>query len=130
MSYELKDYLNSINHTKENLLDSDDEMWEKKYTPFIVNKAVYPFPDTVLLVNEMNQCHYLDNRLQFDFLLNSIRPRKRYAPWLKASKIDNLELVKEYFGYSDQKAKDALKILSDDDLEYIQDKLNKGGYGK
>ena len=124
------DYAKAINESKDQLMDSPDEMWEKKYTPFIVNKAVYPFPDTVLLVNEMNQCHYLDNRLQFDFLLNSIRPRKRYAPWLKASKIDNLELVKEYFGYSDQKAKDALKILSDDDLKYIQDKLNKGGYGK
>ena len=124
------DYAKAINESKDPLMDSPDEMWEKKYSPFIVNKALYPFPDTVLLVNEMNQCHYLDNRLQFDFLLNSIRPRKRYAPWLKASKIDNLELVKEYFGYSDQKAKDALKILSDDDLEYIQDKLNKGGYGK
>ena len=124
------DYTKAINQSKERLMDSPDEMWEKKYSPFIVNKALYPFPDTVLLVNEMNQCHYLDNRLQFDFLLNSIRPRKRYAPWLKASKIDNLELVKEYFGYSDQKARDALKILSDDDLEYIQDKLNKGGYGK
>ena len=124
------DYAKAINESKDPLMDSPDEMWEKKYSPFIVNKAVYPFPDTVLLVNEMNQCHYLDNRLQFDFLLNSIRPRKRYAPWLKASKIDNLELVKEYFGYSDQKARDALKILSDDDLEYIQDKLNKGGYGK
>ena len=124
------DYVKSINESKDPLMDSPDEMWEKKYSPFIVNKALYPFPDTVLLVNEMNQCHYLDNRLQFDFLLNSIRPRKRYAPWLKVSKINTLELVKEYFGYSDQKAKDALKILSDDDLKYIQDKLNKGGYGK
>ena len=129
-NYSPFDYVKSINESKDPLMDSPDEMWEKKYSPFIVNKALYPFPDTVLLVNEMNQCHYLDNRLQFDFLLNSIRPRKRYAPWLKASKIDNLELVKEYFGYSDQKARDALKILSDDDLEYIQDKLNKGGYGK
>ena len=129
-NYSPFDYTKAINQSKERLMDSPDEMWEKKYSPFIVNKALYPFPDTVLLVNEMNQCHYLDNRLQFDFLLNSIRPRKRYAPWLKASKIDNLELVKEYFGYSDQKPRDALKILSDDDLEYIQDKLNKGGYGK
>ena len=129
-NYSPFDYVKSINESKDPLMDSPDEMWEKKYSPFIVNKALYPFPDTVLLVNEMNQCHYLDNRLQFDFLLNSIRPRKRYAPWLKVSKINTLELVKEYFGYSDQKAKDALKILSDDDLKYIQDKLNKGGYGK
>ena len=123
MSYSPFDYAKAINESKDQLMDSPDEMWEKKYAPFIVNKAVYPFPDTVLLVNEMNQCHYLDNRLQFDFLLNSIRPRNRYAPWLKVSKINTLELVKEYFGYSDQKAKDALKILSDDDLKYIKDKL-------
>ena len=75
----------------------------------------------------MNINNHLDNRLQFDFLLNSIRPRKRYAPWLKTSKIKNLELVKEYFGYSDQKAKDALNILTDDDLEHIRSKLNRGG---
>ena len=63
------DYVKSINESKDQLMDSPDEMWEKKYSPFIVNKALYPFPDTVLLVNEMNQCHYLDNHFQFDFLL-------------------------------------------------------------
>ena len=84
--YELKDYLNAINHTKEKLLDSDDEQWEKKYPPFIVNKCIAPFPDTIMLVNEINQRHHLDKKLQFDFLLNSLRARKRYTPWLKASK--------------------------------------------
>ena len=75
----------------------------------------------------MNIYNQLDNKLQYDFLLNSIRQRKRFAPWLKTSKIDNLDLVKEYFGYSDQKAKDALTLLTDDDLELIRSKLNKGG---
>ena len=121
------DYTKAINQSKEKLMDTADEMWEKKYSPFIVNKALYAFPDTILLVNEMNLNHHLDAKLQFDFLLNSIRPRKRFAPWLKTSKVDNLELVKEYFGYSDQKAKDALDLLTDDDIENIRIKLNKGG---
>ena len=91
--YELKDYLNAINYTKESLLDSDDEQWEKKYYPFIVNKCVAPFPDTVMLVNEINQLPHLDKRLQFDFLINSLRPRKRFTPWLKAKKLKNLDVL-------------------------------------
>ena len=125
--YELKDYLNAINHTKEKLLDSEDEMWEKKYAPFIVNKCVAPFPDTIMLVNEINQRHHLDKKLQFDFLLNSLRTRKRYTPWAKASKNKNLEYVKEYYGYSNEKAKSALDILNDEQLKTIKDSLNKGG---
>ena len=125
--YELKDYLNAINHTKEKLLDSDDEQWEKKYPPFIVNKCIAPFPDTIMLVNEINQRHHLDKKLQFDFLLNSLRARKRYTPWLKASKSKKLEYVKEYYGYSHAKARSALEILTDSQLEYIKEKLNKGG---
>ena len=73
MSYELKEYLNSINYTKENLMDSDDPMWEKKYSPFIINKCLAPFNETIIAVNEMNQRHHLDKKLQYDFLLNSIR---------------------------------------------------------
>ena len=125
--YELKDYLNAINHTKEKLLDSEDEMWEKKYAPFIINKCLAPFPDTIMLVNEMNQRHHLDKKLQFDFLLNSVRTRKRFAPWLKEEKIDNLECVKEYYGYSNEKAKSALKILNDEQIKTIKDSLSKGG---
>ena len=127
MTYELKDYLKSINRTKEKLMDSDDELWEKKYPPFIINKCLAPFPDTVHLVNEMNVNHHLDSKLQFDFLLNSIRPRERYTPWLKAKKIKNLEYVKEYYGYSNEKAKVALDILSDEQIETIKNSLNKGG---
>ena len=122
---QLKEYLNTINQTKENLME--DSYYEKKYPAWVVNRALYAHSDTILLVNEMNVNNHLDAKLQFDFLLNSIRSRKRYAPWLKTSKIKNLELVKEYFGYSDQKAKDALVILTDDDIDHIRSKLNRGG---
>lgn len=127
MSYELKEYLNSINLTKENLMKSDDPMWEKKYYPFIINKCVAPFNDTIMLVNEMNMRHHLDTKLQYDFLLNTIRPKKRYAPWVKADKLKNLDYVKEYYGYSNEKAKQALSILNDDQITTIKNSLNKGG---
>ena len=125
---ELKEYLNAINHTKERLLDSEDEEWEKKYPPFIVNKCVYPFQDTIMLVNEINQLPHLDKKLQFDFLLNSVRSRRgRFTPWLKASKIEDLEYVKEYYGYSNDKAKQALDILTDEQIATVKQKLRKGG---
>ena len=125
--YELKDYLKAINQSKEKLMDGDDEEWEKKYPPFIVNKCLSPFPDTIQLVNEMNQLPHLDKKLQFDFLINSLRPRKRYSTWMKAKKLDNLEYVKEYYGYSNEKAKTALEILNDEQISAIKKKLNKGG---
>jgi len=125
--YELKEYLNAINVSKESLMDSEDEVWEKKYAPFIVNKCVAPFPDTILLVNELNQYHHLDKKLQFDFLLNSLRTRKRYTPWLKAKKLKNLEYVKEFYGYNNEKAKAALDILNDEQISAIKRRLNKGG---
>ena len=125
--YELKDYLNSINYTKEHLLDSEDEQWEKKYPPFIINKCVAPFPDTILLVNELNQLHHVDKKLQYDFLLNSLRSRKRYTPWMKAKKLKNLEYVKEFYGYNNEKAKIALDILTDEQISAIKQKMIKGG---
>ena len=127
MTYELKDYLNAINHEKKNLMDTDDEMWEKKYPAFIVNKCIAPFPDTIHLVNEMNLHNHLDKKLQFDFLLNSIRTRKRFNPWMKASKQKNLEYVKEYYGYNNEKARSALKVLSDEQIKAIKNSLDKGG---
>ena len=127
MTYELKDYLKEINTDKNPLMDTDDEMWEKKYPAFIVNKCLAPFPDTIHLVNEMNLHNHLDKKLQFDFLLNSLRTRKRFTPWLKASKLNNLEYVKEYYGYNNEKAKSALKILNDEQIKAIKDSLNKGG---
>ena len=127
MTYELKDYLNAINHEKKNLMDTDDEMWARKYPAFIVNKCIAPFPDTIHLVNEMNLHNHLDKKLQFDFLLNSIRTRKRFTPWMKASKQKNLEYVKEYYGYNNEKARSALKVLSDEQIKAIKDSLDKGG---
>ena len=125
--YELKDYLNAINHTKEPLMDTEDEQWEKKYPSYIVNKCVAPFQDTIMLVNEINQFHHLDKKLQFDFLINSLRPRKRYTPWVKAMKLENLEYVKEFYGYDNEKAKVALDILNDKQISAIKQKMNKGG---
>jgi len=125
--YELKHYLKSLNETKENLMESDDPMWEKKYSPFIINKCLAPFNDTIMLVNEMNMRHHLPSKLQYDFLLNTIRSKKRYAPWVKASKLKDLEYVKEYFGYSNEKAKAALKILDNEQINTIKSSLNKGG---
>ena len=125
--YELKDYLKAINQTKEPLMDDEDEQWEKKYPAFIVNKCIMPFQDTILFVNEMNQYPQLDKKLQFDFYLNSLRSRKRYTPWMKAKKLENLEYVKEYYGYNNEKAKVALDILSDEQISAIKQKLAKGG---
>ena len=127
MAYELKDYINAINYTKEPLLDTEDEHWVKKYPPYIVNKCIAPFPDSILLVNEINQLHHLDKKLQFDFLINSLRPRKRYVPWMKAKKLKSLEYVKEYYGYNNEKAKAALDILNDEQISAIKERLNKGG---
>ena len=125
--YELKDYLKAINRTKEPLMDEEDEMWEKKYPPFIVNKCLMPFQDTILFVNEMNQYPQLDKKLQFDFYLNSLRSRNRYTPWMKAKKLNNLECVKEYYGYNNEKARVALDILNDEQISAIKQKLDKGG---
>ena len=125
--YELKNYLKAINETKEPLMDGEDEQWEKKYPPYIVNKCLSPFQDTILLVNEINQYPNIDKKLQFDFLINSLRPRKRFTPWLKAKKLENIEYVKEFYGYNNEKAKVALTILNDDQIATIKQKLNKGG---
>jgi hypothetical protein len=122
-----KDYLPAINHTKKNLMDSDDPMWEKKYPAFMVNKVLSGFQDTVMLSNEMNRNHFLDRDMQFQFLLNSIRQRKRFTPFLRASKIKDIECVKEYYGYSNEKAKSALDILTNEQLKLIKARLYKGG---
>mgnify|MGYP003659444397 FL=1 len=122
-----KDYLPAINHTKKNLMNSDDPMWEKKYPAFMVNKVLSGFQDTVMLCNEMNRNHFLDRDMQFQFLLNSIRQRKRFTPFLRASKIKDIECVKEYYGYSNEKAKSALDILTKEQLKLIKERLYKGG---
>jgi hypothetical protein len=121
----LGDYLNSINHTKENLLDTDDESVEKEYTPYIVNRCLSYFPDTIFHVNEMNRFANTDKKLQYDYLINSIRKRKRYSKWMKTEKIKELEIIKKHFNYSYQKAKDVLPLLSKEDLKEIES-LYKG----
>ena len=125
--YELKEYLNAINFTKNDLMKSEDDLWKKKYPAFIVNKMLSAFPDTIMLVNEMNRNHFIDKDMQFQFLLNSIRTKKRYSPFLRASKLKEIECVKEYYGYSNDKAKTALDILTNDEIKLIKEKLYKGG---
>tara|TARA_B100000676_G_scaffold308672_1_gene370132 strand:- start:1174 stop:1563 length:390 start_codon:yes stop_codon:yes gene_type:complete len=127
MSYELKEYLNAINFTKKNLMDSDDLLWQKKYPAFIVNKILSGFQDCIMLVNEMNRNHFVDKDMQFQFLLNSIRSKKRYSPFLRSSKLKDLDVVKEYYGYNNEKAKVALDILTKDEVKLIKEKLFKGG---
>ena len=123
------EFIKSINQTKKDLI-KDEPLAEKDYIPFLVNRGLSFFQDTVLQVNQMNSLHFLDNKLQIDYLLNSIRPRKRWSKWLKPDKIDNLEVVKEYYGFGNEKAKEALEILTDADIEYIKDKFIKGGVEK
>ena len=123
---ELKDWLNSINFNKKNLLE-EHPLREKKYPAFIINKCLSGFVDTVMFSNEINQYPGLDNKLQYDFYLNSIRKKKRFSPWLRKDKVQNLDAVKQYYGYSNEKALQALKILNKDQLKFIKDRLNVGG---
>ena len=127
MSYELKDYLNSINFTKKDLMKSEDKDWVKKYPAFIINKILSGFQDTIMLVNEVNRNHFLDKDMQYWFLLNSIRSKKRFSPFLRANKLKDIEVVKEFYGYSNEKAKTVLDILTKDQLKLIKEKLYKGG---
>jgi hypothetical protein len=119
------DFANAINHSKENLIVDD---WsEKQYNAWIVNKSLSYGADTVIYANEMNARPHLDRRLQFDFLINTVRPRKRYNKWLKAETVDVLATVQEYYGYSIDKARQVLPLLSDAQLEHMTNKLNRGG---
>ena len=126
--YELKDYLKAINESKTPLLDSDDKTWEKKYPPFVINRCLSMFYDTIMHSNEMNGLHFLPKRMQFHYLINSIRKKKRFGgKWLSQSKLKNLDVVKEYYGYSNAKAKEALNLLSDGQIEELKMSLTKGG---
>ena len=127
-NYPLKDYLNSINYSKQYLMGEDEDPgWEKKYPAYVINKCMSHHMDTVMFANEMNMNPVLDNRLQYDFFINIVRSRKRFSPWGKKQKIDDLELVKRYYGYSYEKAKQALEILTPQQINFIKDKLNTGG---
>ena len=119
---ELKDWLNSINFTKEDL--SEDI---KEYPPYIINKCLSAHIDCVMYANEMNKHHYLDKDMQYLFYLNSLRKKKRFSPWLRKDKITDLECIKSYYGYSNEKASQALKILTKEQLTFIKKRLDIGG---
>ena len=118
--------LYSINQSKKNILDNDADA-ERGYPPYIINRCLSSFTDTILFVNELNKNPHLPKKLQYDFLLNSVKPRKRFSPWARKDSIDYLELVKEYYGYNDDKALQALRILNKDQLDTIKKALSKGG---
>lgn len=123
------DFVTSINSTKKNLMKGteNDQLAEKTYSPFLTNKSLSYFPDTVELANMMNCNHALDNKLQYSFLINIVRPSKRYSKWVKKDKDSDLELVMSYYGYNRQKAKTAIKLLSPNQMKTIKNKLDKGG---
>ena len=123
---ELKDWLNSINFTKQNLIEEDPDT-EKQYPSYIINRCLSGHIDAVMFANEMNKHPNLEKRLQYDFFLNSLRKRKRYSPWLRKEQIENLELVKRYYGYSNEKAKQVLNILTREQFSFIRDRLEIGG---
>ena len=124
MSYELKDWLNSINFNKKNLFEEDPDA---KYPSYVINRCMSGHIDTVLFANEMNLNHHLDSDMQYSFFLNSVRKRKRFSPWLRKDEIKDLDLVKRYYGYSNEKAKQALRILSKEQLNFIKSKFETGG---
>lgn len=119
------DFVTAINDTKKDVMV--DDLAEKDYAPFLTNRSLSYFRDTVLIANTMNHYHHIDNRLQFDFLINIVRKRKRFSKWIKPEVVSDLEVVKEYYGYSNEKAFQALKILTKEQLSYIKKKLDIGG---
>ena len=123
---ELKDWLNSINVTKKNLIDEDPSL-EKEYSPYIVNRIYSGHLDSIMFANEMNQYHSLPKKMQYTFLLNTLRKKKRYSPWLRKDEIKDLDYVKRYYGYSNDKAKQALRILNKEQLNFIRSKFETGG---
>ena len=125
MKHELKDWLNSINFTKENLIEDPDMI--SSYPPYIVNRCLSGHLDTVLFANEMNKYSNLDKDMQYSFFLYTLRKRKRFSPWLKKEQVDDLDLVKKHYGYSNEKAKVAVSLLTKTQLEYIRNKHDMGG---
>ena len=119
------EFINSINTTKQNIMV--DDITEKAYNPFIVNRSLSYFKDTVLFANEMNINHHIDNRLQFDFFINIVRKKKRFSKFMKPETVSDVEAVKEYYGYSNEKAKSALTLLTSDQINELKKKVYKGG---
>jgi hypothetical protein len=123
---ELKDWLNSINFNKDDLTSEDPDCI-KEYPSYIVNRCLSGHLDTILYANEMNLHPNLDKDMQYQFFLNSLRKRKRFSPWLRKDKVDNLNIIKKYYGYSNEKALQALRLLTQQQLDYIKKRLDTGG---
>lgn len=119
------EYVKAINDTKQDIMI--DDLAEKAYNSYMVNRSLSYFQDTVLMANEMNRYHHLDNRLQFDFYINIVRKKKRFSKWAKPESISDVEVVKEYYGYSNEKAKNALSLLTSDQIDELKKKVFKGG---
>jgi len=126
---ELKDWLNSLNFTKENLI-SDEPYLAKEYPPYIVNRCMSGHMDSVMYAQEMNKYHFLDKDLQYNFYLNTLRKRKRFSPWIRKDKVSDLDYVKRYYGYSNEKASQVMKILTPEQIAYIKQRLETGGSKK
>ena len=122
----LKTGLFTIKLNKNNLIDEDPDI-EKQYPSYIINRCLSGQLDSVMFANEMNKHPNLEKKLQYDFFLNSLRKRKRYSPWLRKEQIENLELVKRYYGYSNEKAKQTLNLLTKEQLAFIKSKFETGG---
>tara|TARA_R110000765_G_scaffold245402_2_gene347531 strand:- start:526 stop:903 length:378 start_codon:yes stop_codon:yes gene_type:complete len=123
---QLKDFLNSINDNKKNLMD-EDELCERLYTPFIVNRCLSYFNDTILYANEMNRNSHLDKKMQYDYYVSSVRKRKRFSKWLKRESTSELDFIKQHFGYSDRKALEAMEILGVDGVNTLKERYSRGG---
>jgi len=124
--YELKDWLNSINNTKKNLINENPSS-EKNYPPYIINRCLSGHIDAIMFANEMNMFYFLPKKMQYDFFINSLRKRKRFSPWIRQESIKDLDYVKKYYGYNNEKAKQALKILTKEQLNFIKSKFDVGG---
>ena len=121
-------YLNSINFSKEDVMV--DDVAEKGYNSFLINRSMSYFYDTVGIANVMNRYHHLDNKLQYHFLINIIRKRKRFSKWMKPETESDIEVIKQYYGYSNDKAKQVLSLLSPENIKSIKQKVSKGGRTK
>ena len=119
------EYVNAINTTKKDIMI--DDLAEKAYNPFIINRSLSYFNDTVLMANEMNINHHLDNRLQFDFFINIVRKKKRFSKFMKPETVSDVEVVKEYYGYNNEKARQALSLLTSEHINELKKKVYKGG---
>ena len=122
------EYTNSINSTKKDIMV--DDLAEKGYSSYMVNKGLSYFNDTALIANEMNRLFHLDNKLQYHFLINIVRKRKRFSKWNKPELVNDVEVVKEYYGYSNDKARQVLPLLTSDQIKILREKVSKGGKRK